>query len=215
MHEILGHGFLTVLFGGSITGLHISLVTPLDTSFISLNQDNLSYLEYLIAVSGGVVVDLIISFLLQVILLLRKIKWQFSVPMIWLAYWCHSNETGIIIGNALSGVEGDITGLIEAGIISSPVALIIGIALYFLGFFLISTIIRRLLITNSLEKSKIKYYILFFWMIVPVNNILYFLKTGNVFSIIIGIIPLFVSYLLEFQVISRMDERLRESSIIE
>jgi len=134
-HEILGHGLITVLFGGKVNGVQISLISPLDTSYITLDQDNLTYEQQLIAVSGGMVVDLSISFLLQAILLLRRIDWKFSIPMVWLAYWCHSNDTGIIIGNALTGLEGDMTGLIEAGVISAPLALMVGIILYFLGFF--------------------------------------------------------------------------------
>jgi hypothetical protein len=101
-----------VLFGGKVNGVQISLISPLDTSYITLDQDNLTYEQQLIAVSGGMVVDLSISFLLQAILLLRRIDWKFSIPMVWLAYWCHSNDTGIIIGNALTGLEGDMTGLI-------------------------------------------------------------------------------------------------------
>jgi hypothetical protein len=121
--------------------------------------------------------------------------------MVWLAFWCHSNDTGIIIGNSLTGAEGDMTGLIEAGIISAPVALILGIFLYFLGFFLISTIIRRMLVFYSIKQPKIRYYILIFWTIVPFNIILYILKTGAFSTIIIGIIPLIASYILEFQIL--------------
>ncbi|MFX0182293.1 MAG: hypothetical protein ACFE95_04340 [Candidatus Hodarchaeota archaeon] len=211
-HEILGHGLLTVLFGGKVNGIHISLISPLDTSHITLDQDNLTQEQQLIAVSGGIIIDLTISFLLQAILLLRRIEWKFSIPMLWLAFWCHSNETGIIIGNALTGLKGDMTGLIEAGVISSPIALMVGISLYFLGFFLISTIIRRLLADYSIDKSKIRYYIFIFWMIVPLNILLYILKTGYLSSLIIGLIPLVISYLLEFQIIPRMEEGKIETS---
>jgi hypothetical protein len=126
--------------------------------------------------------------------------------MVWLAFWCHSNDTGIIIGNALSGGEGDMTDLIVAGIIPAPLALILGIILYFLGFFLISTIIRRMLLHYSIEKPKIKFYLLTFWMIVPLNIILYIFKTGFVSSIIIGLVPIIASYILEFQILPRIDE---------
>jgi len=203
---MLGHGLITVLFGGRIEGVHISLISPLDTSHITLNQNNLTYEQYLLAVSGGMVVDLTLSFLLQVILLLRHFEWKFSIPMVWFAYWCHSNDTGIIIGNALTGGAGDMTDLIEEGIISAPSALILGIILYFLGFFAISTIIRRMLLSYSIEKPKVKFYILIFWMIVPFNVVLYVFKTGLVTILIIGLAPLIISYILEFQVLQRMDE---------
>ncbi|MHA1995999.1 MAG: hypothetical protein ACW97Z_15795 [Candidatus Hodarchaeales archaeon] len=206
IHEILGHGLPTVLFGGSIEAVHISLISPFDTSHITLNQNNLSYEQYLLAVSGGMVFDLTLSFLLQSILLLKRLEWKITISMVWLAYWCYSNDTGIIIGNALMGGEGDMTEIIEAGIISAPFALILGITLYFLGFFLISTIIRRMLIYYSIEKQKVKFYILIFWMIVPFNVVLYILKTGFISTIMIGIIPLITSYLLEFQVLPRLDE---------
>ncbi|UCE12902.1 MAG: hypothetical protein JSV04_12005 [Candidatus Heimdallarchaeota archaeon] len=187
------------------------MVSPLDTSHITLDQTNLSYQQYLLAVSGGMIVDLTLSFLLQGILLLRRFEWKLSIPMLWLAYWCHSNDNGIIIGNALTGAEGDMTGLIEAGIFSSSFALILGIFLYFLGFFLISTIIRRLLISYSIERPKAGFYILFFWTIVPFNVVLYILKTGLVSTIIIGIIPLITLYILEFQVLPRIDDKKSES----
>jgi hypothetical protein len=200
-----------VVFGGRIEGVHISLISPLDTSHITLDQNNLTNEQYLIAVSGGMIVDLTLSFILQGILLLRRIEWKLSIPMVWLAYWCHSNDTGIIIGNALTGVEGDMTELIGARIISASFALILGIILYFLGFFLISAIIRRMLDDYSIEKPKIKYYILIFWMVVPLNIVLYIFKTGLVSTIIIGIIPLMGSYILEFQVLPRIEEKMRDS----
>ncbi|MHA2202308.1 MAG: hypothetical protein ACW991_01340 [Candidatus Hodarchaeales archaeon] len=200
-----------MVFGGRIEGVHISLISPLDTSHITLDQNNLTNEQYLIAVSGGMIVDLTLSFILQGILLLRRIEWKLSIPMVWLAYWCHSNDTGIIIGNALTGVEGDMTELIGARIISASFALILGIILYFLGFFLISAIIRRMLDDYSIEKPKIKYYILIFWMVVPLNIVLYIFKTGLVSTIIIGIIPLMGSYILEFQVLPRIEEKMRDS----
>ena len=206
IHEVVGHGLTTVVFGGRIEGLHISLISPLDTSHITLDQTNLTYEQYLIAVSGGMVVDLTLSFILQIILLFRRIEWKISIPMVWLAYWCYSNDTGIIIGNALTGMEGDMTALIEAGIISAPIALSLGIILYFLGFFFISTIIRRMLLNYSVEKPKIRFYLLIFWMIVPFNIILYILKTGLISSIVIGLIPVLASYILEFQILPRIDE---------
>jgi hypothetical protein len=194
------------LFGGSIEGVHISLISPFDTSHINLDQNNLTYGQYLISVSGGIIIDLTLSFLLQGILFLRNLEWKFSIPMVWLAYWSHSNDTGIIIGNALTGGAGDMTDLIEAGIISAPLALMFGVILYFLGFFLISSIIRRMLIFYSIEKSRVKFYILIFWTIVPINIVLYILKTGLVSTIILGIIPLIASYILEFQLLPRMEE---------
>jgi hypothetical protein len=81
-----------------------------------------------------------------------------------------------------------------------------GVILYFLGFFLISSIIRRMLIFYSIEKSRVKFYILIFWTIVPINIVLYILKTGLVSTIILGIIPLIASYILEFQLLPRMEE---------
>ncbi|MHA2347368.1 MAG: hypothetical protein ACXACP_11675, partial [Candidatus Hodarchaeales archaeon] len=166
------------------------MISPFDTSHINLDQNNLTYGQYLIAVSGGIIIDLTLSFLLQGILFLRNFEWKFSIPMVWLAYWSHSNDTSIIIGNALTGGAGDMTDLIEAGIISAPLALMFGVILYFLGFFLTSSIIRRMLIFYSIEEPRVKLYILIFWTIVPINIVLYILKTGLVSTIILGIIPL-------------------------
>jgi hypothetical protein len=201
---VIGHGLITVLFGGRIEGLHISLISPLDTSHITLDQSNLTAEQYLLAISGGMVVDLTLSFLLQGILLLKRFEWKVFIPMVWLAFWLHSNDTAIIIGNALTRGPGDMTELIEAGTFSAPLALILGIILYFLGFFAISTIIRRMLIYYSLEKPKVKYYILLFWVIVPLNIVLYILKTGLISTIFIGLVPPITSYVVEFHVIPRM-----------
>ncbi|MFX1506991.1 MAG: hypothetical protein ACFFDC_12880 [Promethearchaeota archaeon] len=52
IHEVLGHGLITALFGGSIEGVHISLIFPLDTSYITLDQTNLTNDKFLFAVSG-------------------------------------------------------------------------------------------------------------------------------------------------------------------
>ncbi|MFX0053181.1 MAG: hypothetical protein ACFE8U_18045 [Candidatus Hermodarchaeota archaeon] len=182
------------------------MISPLDTSHITLDQNNLTDEQYLLAVSGGMVVDLTLSFLLQIILLLKQFRWKFSIPMVWLSFWSHSNDTTIIIGNALTRGPGDLTELIEAGLISAPLALILGIILYFLGFFAISTIIRRMLLYYSFEKPKVKFYILLFWMIVPLNVVLYIFKTALISTIFIGLVPLITSYVLEFHVLTRMDE---------
>ena len=205
-HELLGHGLFTVLFGGSIESVHISLISPFDISHITLNRDDLTFEQNLIVIASSMIVDLSLSFTIQIFLLIKRIDWKKSVPLIWFAFWCHNTETGIIIGNSVSRLEGDMTGLIEAGIISAAYAFVLGVILYFIGFVSLSTIIRRLLISESIDESKVGYYVLLIWMIVPLNVTLHALYTGFLLNILFGTIPVFTSLSLEFLIVPKISK---------
>ncbi|MFW9992675.1 MAG: hypothetical protein ACFFD4_11565 [Candidatus Odinarchaeota archaeon] len=202
IHE-LGHGLATVIFGGRIEGVHISLITPLDISMIDLDKSGFTFEQDMITVAAGLILCLSLSFCLQFVLLVKKLDWRIAVPALWLAYWCYSTNTGIIL-DGVFGNPGDMTGLIEAGVMTPLLALITGVMLYFIGLFFISTIVRRMLRPVTGEKTR--FLVVIFWINVPLNIALYILKTGYLFAIIIGLIPVVVSYLLEFHLIERLEK---------
>lgn len=122
MHEVGGHGLYVLLFGGRILGVHISLLWPFQTSYIRWSHPSLGPLERGLIVGGGILNCLIVSFALQLFLLLRPQPWRLAFPLLWFSYWNYISSTGYLISWGY-GPYGDVLELINMGILtrfSSP-----------------------------------------------------------------------------------------------
>ncbi|MFX1534275.1 MAG: hypothetical protein ACFFDI_08650 [Promethearchaeota archaeon] len=198
VHELLGHGFFCLLFGGQIKSYYISLLWPYELSSVSCDIPNATLSQRIWILAGGILNCLILSYLLQILLLWKQTRSQFSFPLFWLSFWCYINATGYLIIGGVSPF-GDVAALIAYGVLTPPLALLIGTVLFLIGFFLLSEILRRTLSPVLGEQSS--WGILTFWFIIPVLVGLTMLGRGmfNIFFVFFSIVPVLFSYLLEFQ----------------
>lgn len=202
VHELLGHGSFVLLFGGRVTYFYISLLWPYEFSYVGWSIPSAASDQIIWIISGGILVCAIFSYLIQILLLRKQIPWQLSVPLFWLSFWCYINSTGYLI---LGGVSpfGDVKELIRLGVLTSSFALLIGTALFLVGFFLLSEILRRTLTAFAGEKTR--WLIVVFWLIIPALVGLTIVGRGmsHFLVILFGFVPILLSYLLEFQIRGR------------
>lgn len=86
VHEVMGHGFFVLLFGGKITRVHISLLWPYELSYIVWNG-NFEAWQMPWIHGGGILVCLIVSGILQTLLLFGIVKDQrSSASLLWLSF---------------------------------------------------------------------------------------------------------------------------------
>lgn len=199
VHELLGHGSFALLFGGQVTYVYISLLWPYEFSYVGLSIPSAMPDQMAWIVGGGILVSAIVSFLIQFLLLWKYIRWQFSLPLFWLSFWCHINATGYLIVGGISPF-GDVEELMRLGALTSLLAVMLGAALFLAGFFLLSEILRRTL-TIVLEK-KARWEMLAFWFIVPALVGLTMAGRGIFHFLLVpfSFIPVLLSYLLEFKI---------------
>ncbi len=201
VHELFGHGFFVLLFGGRITGFHISLLWPYEFSWIGWSLPGATQEQKAWVIGGGILVCLLVSYAIQVLLLLNRIPWQFSAPLFWLSFWCCVNATGYLIIGGLSPF-GDVGQLIYLGVLTAPLATALGAALFLLGFFSLSLLLRRIL-KSQVPEEKAGWGVVAFWFITPVLVALNMLGHERLpFSYLpIGFIPVLLSFLIEFYVV--------------
>ncbi len=198
VHELLGHGSFVLLFGGRVTHFYINLFWPYGFSYIGWSIPGASPDQMAWVISGGILVSATVSFLIQFLLLLEQIRWQFYMSLFWLSFWCYINATGyLIVGGVLP--FGDVEELIRLGVLISSFATVIGTTLFLTGFFILSEILRRTLTTFLREKTR--WGILAFWFIIPALVGLNMAGRGmfHFFLVPFSFIPILLSYLLEFQ----------------
>jgi hypothetical protein len=171
VHEVIGHGFFVLLFGGEIIRVHVSLLWPYELSFISWNGSfeawHMPWID-----GGGILVCFIVSCILQVLLLLRFVRdWRFSSPLFWLSFWTFLNGTGYLI---VGGVEpfGDVAALIAGGILTQESSLIIGLIVFLAAFFSLSRIFVDILLSGGVVSHirRLRIFISFFWLAVPLTT---------------------------------------------
>jgi len=206
VHELLGHGFFVLLFGGHVTHFFISLLWPYEFSYVRWSIPSASPGQMAWVTSGGILVSAIVSFSIQILFLRKQLRWQFSVPLFWLSFWCYINATGYLI---VGGVFpfGDVEELFRLGVLTSYFATIIGMALFLAGFFLLSEILRGTLI--AFLKEKAGWGILTFWFIIPALVGLTMAGRGMSHFLLVpfSLIPILLSYLYEFQVKGKYEKR--------
>lgn len=202
IHELLGHGLFVLLFGGQVTHFYISLLWPYEFSYVGWSIPDATFNQIVWITGGGIFVGLLVSYSIQVFLLWKQIRWEFSVPLFWLSFWCYLSATGYLI---VGGVFpfGDVEELIRLGVLTQPLATIIGATLFAVGFFSLSEILRRRTFTLIL-KEKTRWAILTFWFIIPalVGLTMAGREMFHFLLVPFSFIPILLSYLLEFQILT-------------
>ncbi|KUO40887.1 MAG: hypothetical protein AVW05_03150 [Hadesarchaea archaeon DG-33] len=195
IHEVIGHGFFVLLFGGTITRVHIALLWPYELSSIRFSPPANGFEPSQLAwiAGGGILICLIISYLLQLFLLFRKSSWPISISLFWLAFWTFINPVGYLI---MGGIKpfGDVANLINRGILTQEIVLALGLFLFLLGFFSLSRILGESLIKTRVIK-KVKNGIVLFWFIIPFITLVNLIGYGQPWiSFPISFIPVLLAY---------------------
>ncbi len=168
LHEVCGHGFFVLLFGGKITGLHISLLWPYELSRISWSfLGDVSPARLAWIYGGGILVCLLASFVAQAFLFLRKkVRWHFAVVIFWLAFWTLVNSTGYLMIGGLAPFR-DVEELIGLGVLTRQLSLFMGFFFFALGFLGLSWILRKAFM-EIYPSKKASICVSLFWLIIPV-----------------------------------------------
>jgi hypothetical protein len=166
VHEVLGHAVFVLLFGGEITNLYISVLWPYDLSYVEWILPSASPLQLAWIYAGGILICLILSFLIQAFLIWKGRVWlHFKIALFWLAFWALVSSTGYLLIGGLTPF-GDVEKLVELGVLTSFLSLLMGLLIFAMGFVLLSTILRRIMLeVFPMEKAKLGVAI--FWLIIP------------------------------------------------
>jgi hypothetical protein len=137
VHELLGHGLFVILFGGQISNVYISILWPYELSHINWILPSLQQWELAWVYGGGILATGIMTLMIQLMLIVKKPRWEISVFLAWIAFWSLINAGGyLIIGSVYP--FGDVEQLLSLGVISSQISLVMGSLLVFLGFVTLS-----------------------------------------------------------------------------
>ena len=137
VHEIMGHGFFVFLFGGQITRVFVSFFWPYELSSIEFSG-NFTVWQLTWIQGGGILMCLSVSFLLQILLLVGKVKdWRLMTFLFWLSFWAFINPAGYLI---LGGIRpfGDVESLIYYGVLSPSMSIVIGLVIFLISFLSLS-----------------------------------------------------------------------------
>jgi hypothetical protein len=195
VHEVLGHGFVVRLFGGQIIRVHISMLWPYELSRIDFSGHFSA--GQLIWIQGvGILVCLTTSFLLQTLLLVRKVTdWRLRTPLFWLSFWTFLNPVGYLI---IGGIHpfGDIRKLIEFGVLSQTMSIAVGLVLFLTAYFSLSTIFRDFIQNTGILTTvrQIRIALVLFWLIIPLVTVmaivgLDFLSSNALLFFILSFMP--------------------------
>jgi hypothetical protein len=199
VHEVMGHGLFVVVFGGRITNINISLLWPYKLSSIGFSAPLGGFQPWqeVLVDGGGIIMCLVVSFILQLILLLnlsKKGNLLVSSMLFWLAFWTFINPAGYLV---MGGIEpfGDITNLISAGVMTQQLAFILGLILFLVNLLSLSIILRNVLRKAEINEDA-KWSIVLFWLIVPLLTLFSVAGLGQPLVIaLLGFIPLLAAYI--------------------
>lgn len=182
VHEVIGHGLFALAFGARITDIKISLLWPYDLSSIRFAPLPSSFQPWqqVLFYGGGILMCLIVSFTLQLILLLsfsKRGNWVVSSMLFWLVFWTFISSAGYLIVGSMEPF-GDVASLIATGVMTKGIALILGLSIFLVGLFPLSIILR-----NVLRKARVnedaRWSIVFFWLIVPLLTLVRVVGRGQ------------------------------------
>ena len=166
LHEI-GHGIFVIIFGGKVLEIFISVLWPLQHSWIRWSlPENIGNYELSIIYAGGILLCLIVSFSLQAYLHLRRNPWIISLPLAWLSFWCFLNGVGYLILGGLTSY-GDIKNLIKLGYLTNLSSVAIGLCLFAVGFPSLFKIFFNIF-SEKLSEKRSMFAVAIFWMQIPV-----------------------------------------------
>ena len=144
IHELMGHGLFLLAFGGRITNISISLLWPYEMSYIRFAPPSSGFQPWqeVLFYGSGILVCLIVSFILQLVLLLgfsKRANWVVSSMLFWLAFWTFVNSSNYLV---VGGIQpfGDVISLISARTITKEIAFILGFLIFLGSFFSLSII---------------------------------------------------------------------------
>jgi hypothetical protein len=218
VHEVMGHGLFAVAFGGRITSVSISLLWPYELSHIGFAPPPGGFRPWqeVLVDGGGILMCLVVSFILQLILLLNLSKrgnWVVSSMLFWLAFWTFINPAGYLV---VGGIEpfGDVANLISAGAMTQQLAFILGLLMFLFSLFTLSVILRNILRQARVNEDA-RWSIVLFWLIIPLLTFVSVLGPGQPLLIaLLGFIPVLaacVGLLLFNTALSRSKNRERHA----
>jgi len=195
IHEIIGHGLLVLLFGGTITGLQIAILWPYELSYISFSPPSIGFEPWQAALidGGGILISLIVTCVIQAFLLTGKLTWPISTSLFWLAFWTFINPAGYLIMGGM-GPFGDILNLVNKGVIIKEGALISGVFLFLVDLFSLSAILERDLALFQIVERPDKALVIF-WLIVPLMTIASLMSSRQSFIyLLLSFVPVLFIY---------------------
>jgi len=174
LHEV-GHGIFVMAFGGKVLKIFISVLWPLQRSWIRWRlPENIGSWELSLIYAGGILTCLVVSFSLQAYLHLKKNPWIISLPLAWLSFWCFLNGVGyLILGGLVS--YGDIRELIKLGCLTNISSIVIGLILFAIGFPSLSKIFFNVF-SGKFSKRGSMIASMLFWMQIPVYCFIFLLS---------------------------------------
>ena len=216
VHEICGHASFVLLFGGEVTGIHISLLWPYELSSISWSlPSTITPTQRAWIYGGGIFVSLFLSFLIQAFLLVKKrITRYYAITLFWLAFWTFISSTGYLIIGGLAPF-GDVYHLVELGVLTSFSSLILGLIVFIVGFVALSWGLREILVEVFSFKNA-NFGVPFFWLILPVLGIAMLASPERNFQVAylpLTFIPTLLSFIIEYFLIlpkQKADENLND-----
>lgn len=177
VHEVMGHGFFVLLFGGEIVKVHISLLWPYELSGIIPDppQGGFEAWQLIWIDGGGILVCLMVSCVLQALLLLKIMKdWRLSTLLFWLSFWTFLNPTGYLL---IGGIRpfGDVAALIAKGVLTQGTSLLMGLVIFIAAFFSISKILMDLLLSVDIirDVKELRISLSLFWLVIPTITAVY------------------------------------------
>ena len=174
LHEI-GHGIFVMAFGGKVLKIFISVLWPLQRSWIRWSlPENVGSWELSLIYAGGILTCLVVSFSLQAYLRLKKNPWIISLSLAWLSFWCFLNGVGyLILGGLVS--YGDVRDLIKLGCLTNISSIVIGLILFAIGFPSLSKIFFNIF-SRKFSKRGSMIASMLFWMQIPVYCFIFLLS---------------------------------------
>ncbi len=176
VHEVLGHGLLVIVLGGSIRSIYVSVLWPYESSYIEFYfpRGFPESWKAVLVYSGGIVACLLTSFLIQVILLLKKIRENLSLLLFWTSYWTLISSSGYLL-LSWSRPFGDVKELIELGVLSGTSSAILGFAFFAVGYIGLTESFKRVLHYAGLGKWT-HIFLPAIWLLLPATVYIYSLK---------------------------------------
>ena len=193
VHEIMGHGLFVVAFGGRVTSISISLLWPYELSYIGYAPPSGGFQiwQQILVDGGGILMCLLVSFILQIILLLSYSKrgnWVVSSMLFWLSFWTFINPAGYLVVGGMKPF-GDVANLISEGVMTQEIAFILGLLIFLVNLFSLSKILRNVLRKAGVNKDP-RWSIVLFWLIVPLLTLVNVVGEGRPSYIaFLGFIP--------------------------